>query len=70
VVALTPVEVYPISSRDMLADYVEIHPSFAMRMIMIMAKRVDQMKEAYLKTYGYLQYAKQVLMESLHQRID
>jgi CRP-like cAMP-binding protein len=67
VVALTPVEVYPISSKEMLADYVEIHPQFAMRMIMIMARRVDQMKEAYLKTYGYLQYAKQILT-SLHQK--
>jgi len=67
VVALTPVEVYPISSRDMLADYIEIHPQFALRMIMIMAKRVDQMKEAYLTTYGYLQYAKQILA-ALHQK--
>lgn len=68
VLTLTSVEVYPISSRDMLADYVEIHPQFALRMIMIMAQRVDQMKEAYLTTYGYLQYAKKVLLESLHQK--
>ncbi|MCX7881880.1 MAG: cyclic nucleotide-binding domain-containing protein [Brevinematales bacterium] len=65
--ALTSVEVYPISSKEMLADYVEIHPQFALRMIMIMARRVDQMKEAYLKTHGYLQYAKQILA-SLSQK--
>ncbi len=61
VVAITPVDVYPISSLDMLADYIEIHPQFALKMIMIMARRVDQMKEAYLKTYGYLQYARELL---------
>ncbi|MFN4217539.1 MAG: Crp/Fnr family transcriptional regulator, partial [Brevinematales bacterium] len=67
VVALTPVEVYPISSKDMLADYLEIHPQFALRMIMIMARRVDEMKDAYLKAYGYLQYTRQILA-SVHQK--
>ncbi|URA10114.1 cyclic nucleotide-binding domain-containing protein [Thermospira aquatica] len=61
VIAITPVNVYPISSLDMLADYLEIHPQFALKMIMIMAKRVDQMKDAYLKTYGHLQYVKELL---------
>ncbi|OHD07738.1 MAG: hypothetical protein A2086_01260 [Spirochaetes bacterium GWD1_27_9] len=65
VIADTDTKVIEMHKKEQLIEYIKQNPEFAIGMIMILVNRVEKMTESYIQTYGNLQFAKNIISESL-----